>query len=299
MTARIIDGKSFAANYREKVAAAASSLKASHGIVPGLAVVLVGEDPASAVYVKSKSKTAQEAGFHAFDIRLPASTTETELLRHVRDLNADASVNGILVQMPLPKQIDTAAIIAAINPLKDVDGLHPLNAGKLLSGESSATHGLVACTPLGCLLLIKEAIGPDLSGLEAVAIGRSNLMGKPVAQLLLQEHCTVTMAHSKTRDLAEVTRRADILIAAVGRAEMVRGSWIKPGAVVIDVGINRVSTNDGKAKLVGDVAFGEAATVASAITPVPGGVGPMTIAVLMRNTLVAASLQAGLPQPRF
>ena len=299
MTARIIDGKSFAAKYRERVAAAATSLKASHGIVPGLAVVLVGEDPASTVYVKSKSKAAHEAGFRAFDIRLPASTTEAELLRHVRDLNADASVNGILVQMPLPKPIDPLNVIVAIDPLKDVDGLHPLNAGRLLSGEYGAGHGLVACTPLGCILLVQEVLGADLSGLDAVVIGRSNLMGKPVAQLLLQEHCTVTMAHSKTRDLAEVTRRADILIAAVGRAEMVRGSWIKPGAVVIDVGINRVSAVDGKARLVGDVAYDEAIAVASAVTPVPGGVGPMTIAVLMRNTLVAAALQAGLPQPNL
>lgn len=299
MSARIIDGKSFAAEFRGRIAAAGETFKAAHGIVPGLAVVLVGEDPASTVYVKSKGKAAQEAGFRAFDIRLPASISQAELLHQVANLNADATVNGILVQMPLPSHIDPVAIIAAIDPLKDVDGLHPLNAGRLLSGEYGAAHGLVACTPLGCVMLIHHALGQDLSGRDAVVIGRSNLMGKPVAQLLLQENCTVTMAHSKTRNLAEVTRRADILVAAVGRAEMVRRDWIKPGAVVIDVGINRIASEGGKSRLVGDVAYDEALDVASAITPVPGGVGPMTIAVLMRNTLVAASLQAGLEQPKI
>ena len=296
MSARLIDGKTFAAQLRWRVARAAGELKAAHGITPGLAVVLVGDDPASAVYVKSKGKAAHEAGFRAFDLRHPASMSEPALLDQVADLNADASVHGILVQMPLPKHIDPQKVIAAIDPLKDVDGLHPLNAGRLVSGEYGLHHGLVACTPLGCTMLIKD-VQNDIAGADAVVIGRSTLVGKPMAQLLLQENCTVTMAHSRTRDLAALTRRADIVVAAVGRAEMVRGDWIKQGAIVIDVGMNRLSSPDGKGRLVGDVAYDEAAGRASALTPVPGGVGPMTIACLMRNTLVAAALQAGLPQP--
>ena len=297
MTARIIDGKAFAASLRARVASEAAALKTAHGITPGLAVVLVGEDPASAVYVKSKGKAAHDAGFHAFDIRLPATVSEAALLNQVAELNADASVHGILVQMPLPKHIDPQRIIAAIDPLKDVDGFHPLNAGRLLSGEYGLTKGLVACTPLGCMMLIKDVMGSDLSGQDAIVIGRSNIVGKPMGQLLLQENCTVTIAHSRTRDLAAATRRADIVVAAVGRAHMVRRDWLKPGATIIDVGMNRLTLSDGKTKLVGDVDYDEALQIAGAITPVPGGVGPMTIACLMRNTLAAAALQAGLPQP--
>jgi methylenetetrahydrofolate dehydrogenase (NADP+)/methenyltetrahydrofolate cyclohydrolase len=296
MSATIIDGKAFAAGLRARVAAAAAKLKNEHGIVPGLAVVLVGDDPASAIYVKSKGAAAQEAGFRAFDLRHPASLSEKALLAQVAELNADAGVHGILVQMPLPKQIDSQRIIATIDPLKDVDGLHPMNAGRLMSGVYGARHGLVACTPLGALMLIKH-VQPDITGADAVVIGRSNLVGKPMAQLLLQENCTVTVAHSRTKDLSALAARADILVAATGRAEMVKADWIKPGSIVIDVGINRISLPDGKHKLVGDVAFAEAAAKARAITPVPGGVGPMTIACLMRNTLMAACLQAGLPAP--
>ncbi len=298
MSATIIDGKALAAALRARVAKAAARLKAQHGIVPGLAVVLVGDDPASTIYVKSKGAAAHEAGFHAFDIRHLASLSEKALLAQIAELNADAAVHGILVQMPLPKQIDSQRAIAAIDPLKDVDGLHPMNAGKLMSGAYGASHGLVACTPLGCLMLIKHVTG-DIAGADAVVIGRSNLVGKPMAQLLLQENCTVTMAHSRTKDLAALCARADILVAAVGRAEMVRGNWIKLGAIVIDVGMNRLLLPDGKNKLVGDVAFAEASKKARAITPVPGGVGPMTIACLMRNTLVAAAMQAGLPPPEI
>jgi methylenetetrahydrofolate dehydrogenase (NADP+)/methenyltetrahydrofolate cyclohydrolase len=297
VNARVIDGKGFAADLRARVARAAAQLKARHGIMPGLAVVLVGEDPASAVYVRSKGKAAHEAGFRAFDIRHSAEISEAALLAQVAELNADAAVNGILVQMPLPKHIDPQKIIDAIDPLKDVDGFHPINAGRLLTGEYGLHKGLVACTPLGCMMMIRETVG-NAAGKEAVVIGRSNIVGKPVAQLLLQDNCTVTVAHSRTRDLAAVARRADILVAAVGRAQMVRGDWIKPGACVIDVGINRVPAGD-TMRLVGDVAYDEAAQVAGAITPVPGGVGPMTIACLMRNTLIAAALQAGLPQPEI
>ena len=298
MSAQIIDGKAIAAALRARVAQAAAKLKAAHGIVPGLAVVLVGDDPASAIYVKSKGAAAHEAGFRAFDIRHPASLGEKALLAQIAELNADASVHGILVQMPLPKQIDASRVIVAIDPLKDVDGLHPMNAGKLLSGAYGAKHGLVACTPLGCLMLIKH-VQTEIAGANAVVVGRSNLVGKPMAQLLLQESCTVTMAHSRTRDLPTLCARADILVAAVGKAEMVKGDWIKQGAVVIDVGMNRLSLPDGKNKLVGDVAFAEAAKSARAIAPVPGGVGPMTIACLMRNTLMAAAMQAGLPTPEI
>jgi len=290
--ARLIDGKSHAAALRAGVAAAAADLKARHGIVPGLAAVLVGDDPASDVYVRSKGKASREAGLASFEHRLPATTSEADLLALVARLNADEAVDGILVQLPLPKQIDPQRVIEALAPGKDVDGFHPRNVGNLWSGGDA----LVPCTPMGCLILLRAAVG-SLAGAEAVVIGRSNIVGKPVAALLLGEHCTVTLAHSRTRDLPAVARRADIVVAAVGRAEMVRGSWIKPGAAVIDVGINRVAGSDGKTRLVGDVAFAEAAQVAGAITPVPGGVGPMTIACLLRNTVIAACQRRGLPVP--
>jgi methylenetetrahydrofolate dehydrogenase (NADP+)/methenyltetrahydrofolate cyclohydrolase len=289
---RLIDGKGFAAALRARIAAAAAGLKSDHGLVPGLAVVLVGEDAASQVYVRSKTRATMEAGFHSIEHVLPAKTEQSELIALVQALNGDPAIHGILVQLPLPPGLDAAAIIAAIDPAKDVDGLHSENIGRLWSG----LPGLVPCTPLGCLMLLKD-VRPHLSGLDAVVIGRSALVGKPVAGLLLAENCTVTMAHSRTRDLAAVCRRADILIAAVGRPEMVRGDWVKPGAIVIDVGINRIQDSGGKSRLVGDVAFAEAAEIAGAITPVPGGVGPMTIACLMRNTLVAACRQARVPEP--
>ena len=297
MSARIIDGKAVAAALRTRVAQAAEALKTEHDILPCLAVFLVGEDPASAIYVGAKDKAAREVGFRVEDLRRPATLTESALLDQVRSLNAEPAIHGILVQMPLPATIDAARIIAAINPRKDVDGLTPLNIGRLAIGEFNARRGLVACTPLGALMLIRSAIGEDLAGKEALVLGRSNQVGKPMAQLLLQENCTVTVAHSKTRDVPSLCRRADILVAAAGRPEMVRGDWIKPGAVVIDVGVNRKMLPDGKTKLVGDVAYAEAVEVAGAITPVPGGVGPMTIACLMRNTLIAAAMQAGLKQP--
>jgi methylenetetrahydrofolate dehydrogenase (NADP+) / methenyltetrahydrofolate cyclohydrolase len=274
MTATIIDGKARAAELRVEIAAEVAKLPRA----PGLAVILVGDDPASAVYVKSKAKQSVECGMLSFEHRLPADTAQADLIALVETLNADPAVDGILVQLPLPKHLDELAVISAIDPDKDVDGLHVVNAGRLASGMP----GLVSCTPLGCMMLIERQLG-DVSGMNAVVIGRSILVGKPVAQLLLAANCTVTIAHSRTRDLAEVVRRADIVVAAVGRQEMVRGDWIRPGAVVIDVGINRV---DGK--LIGDVAFAEAAEVAGAITPVPGGVGPMTIACLLKNTLTAA-----------
>ncbi len=274
MSARVIDGKAFATGVRGEVASAVARLERP----PGLAVVLVGDDPASAVYVRSKERACREAGMASFEHRMPATTTQDDLLALVRTLNADEAVDGILVQLPLPEQINADVIIAAIDPDKDVDGFHPVNAGRLATG----LPGFVPCTPRGCLMLIKDVRG-DLSGLDAVVIGRSNIVGKPMAQLLIAESCTVTVAHSRTRDLPGIVRRADIVVAAVGRAAMVRGDWIKPGATVIDVGINRV---DGK--LVGDVAFQEAAEVAGAITPVPGGVGPMTIACLLQNTLISA-----------
>jgi methylenetetrahydrofolate dehydrogenase (NADP+)/methenyltetrahydrofolate cyclohydrolase len=297
MSARIIDGKAFAARLSAKVAAEAAALKRAHGITPGIAVVLVGDDPASAVYVAAKSRAVHEAGLVAFDHRFPASLSEAELIAQVESLNADSSVHGILVQMPLPKHIDAPRVINAIEPLKDVDGLTTVNAGMLARGETGLHNGLVACTPLGVLLLISDAVRGGISGQQALVLGRSNLVGRPLAQLLLTADATVTVAHSRTADIAALARRADILVAAVGKPEMVRGDWIKPGAVVIDVGTNRKSLGDGKGRLVGDVAFDEAKEIASAITPVPGGVGPMTIACLMRNTLIAASLQAGLPQP--
>ena len=294
MTARIIDGKTISADLRGKVADAVHRLRRDRGIVPGLAVVLVGQNPASEVYVRNKSKAVSEAGMHPLDQHLPASASEAELLDLVAKLNADPAVNGILVQLPLPPQIDSHKITAAIDPAKDVDGFHPLNVGRLASG----LPGLVPCTPLGCAWLART-VRVSLAGLEAVVVGRSNIVGKPVAQMLLIENATVTIAHSKTHDLPAVCRRADVLIAAIGRPEMVRGDWIKPGATVIDVGINRIAGEGGKSRIVGDVAFAEAATVAGAITPVPGGVGPMTIACLLLNTLRAACAQNGLPRPKI
>jgi methylenetetrahydrofolate dehydrogenase (NADP+)/methenyltetrahydrofolate cyclohydrolase len=294
MPARIIGGKAIAADLRGKVTDAVHRMRRDRGLVPGIAVVLVGENPASEVYVRNKSKAVTEAGMHPFDQHLPAGASEAELLDLIAQLNADLAVNGILVQLPLPPQIDSQKIIAAIEPAKDVDGFHPINVGLLASGLG----GMVPCTPLGCVRLAK-VVHASLAGLEAVVIGRSNIVGKPVAQLLLAENATVTIAHSKTRDLAAVCRRADLLVAAMGRPEMVRGDWIKPGATVIDVGINRVAGEGGKTKIVGDVAYAEAAAIAGAITPVPGGVGPMTIACLLLNTLRATCAQNGLPPPAF
>ena len=293
--ARIIDGKAFAARLRARIADRVTLFTDTVGRAPGLAVVLVGEDPASQVYVRSKGKQTLEAGMRSFEHRLPADTTEQTLLALVERLNADDAVDGILVQLPLPPQIDERAVLAAIDPAKDVDGFHVINAGRLATGQEA----LVPCTPLGCLMLLKDALG-DLAGLEAVVIGRSNIVGKPMAQLLIGESCTVTVAHSRTRDLPAVVRRAEIVVAAVGRAEMVRADWLKPGATVIDVGINRVPAEEpGKTKLVGDVDFAECASVAGAITPVPGGVGPMTIACLLRNTLVAAHRREGLAESQI
>jgi methylenetetrahydrofolate dehydrogenase (NADP+)/methenyltetrahydrofolate cyclohydrolase len=289
---KVIDGKAHAAALRRRVAAAAADLAARHGIVPGLAAVLVGENPASEIYVRSKAKATIEAGLASFEHRLPATTPEAELLALVRRLNADPGVDGILVQLPLPPQIDPQRVIAALDPAKDVDGFHPQNVGRLWSGGQA----LVPCTPYGCLLLLRETLG-ELAGAEAVVLGRSNIVGKPMAALLLAENCTVTLAHSRSRDLPSIARRADILVAAVGRPELVRGTWIKPGATVIDVGINRLPGEGGKSRLVGDVAYGEAIGVAAAVTPVPGGVGPMTIACLLRNTLIAACRRRGLPEP--
>lgn len=289
---KLIDGKAFAARLLVDIGAEVAGLREAHDLQPGLAVVLVGEDPASQVYVRSKARQTVQAGMRSFEHKLPADTAQETLLALVQALNADPAVHGILVQLPLPKHLDADAVIARIDPDKDVDGLHVVNAGRLAAG----LKGLVPCTPLGCLLLLKDALG-DLSGLEAVVIGRSNLVGKPIAQLLLQQNCTVTMAHSRTRDLPEVCRRADILVAAIGKPEMVLGDWIKPGATVIDVGINRVpGAEPGKTKLVGDVAFAEAQGIAGRITPVPGGVGPMTIACLLRNTVTAAKRQAGIEE---
>ncbi|NLR69802.1 bifunctional methylenetetrahydrofolate dehydrogenase/methenyltetrahydrofolate cyclohydrolase FolD [Novosphingobium sp. ERN07] len=290
MTAAVIDGKAFAATLRARVGELATAFEAKAGRKAGLAVVLVGEDPASQVYVRSKGKSTVEAGMNSFEHKLPADTSEADLLATVEQLNADPAVDGILVQLPLPRHIDEQKVIAAINPDKDVDGFHVTNAGRLAVGQP----GFVPCTPLGCSMLLKDKLG-DLSGLDAVVIGRSNIVGKPMAQLLIAESCTVTVAHSRTKNLADVVRRADIVVAAVGRPEMVKGDWIKPGATVIDVGINRVpGAEEGKTRLVGDVDYASAATVASAITPVPGGVGPMTIAVLLRNALVAAYRNEGL-----
>lgn len=287
----MIDGKQFAATLRARIADYAATFEQSAGRKAGLAVVLVGEDPASQVYVKSKGKATLECGMNSFEYKLPIDCDEATLLARIEALNADEAVDGILVQLPLPGHLDEQTVIAAINPDKDVDGFHVTNAGRLAVGQP----GFVPCTPLGCVMLLKDRLG-SLSGLDAVVIGRSNIVGKPMAQLLLAESCTVTIAHSRTKDLAEVVSRADIVVAAVGRPEMVKGSWIKPGATVIDVGINRLPPVEGetKGRLVGDVDYAEAAAVAGAITPVPGGVGPMTIAVLLRNALVAAHRNAGV-----
>ncbi len=293
--ASVIDGKAFAAGLRGRVADAVPAFVSAAGRAPGLAVVLVGEDPASSVYVKSKGKATEAAGMKSFEYRLPASATQEEVEAQLARLNDDEAVDGILLQLPLPDHLDEQAAVGIIHPDKDVDGLTPISSGRLALG----IPGLVPCTPLGSLMLLQDQLG-DLSGMEAVVIGRSILVGKPMAQLLLGANCTVTLAHSRTRDLADVVRRADIVVAAVGRAEMVKGSWFKPGAVVIDVGINRLAPVDGevKGRLVGDVAYGEAAGHVRAITPVPGGVGPMTIACLLRNTLVAARRRAGLADPK-
>mgnify|MGYP000896317047 CR=1 FL=1 len=285
----IIDGKAYAAELRKRVATAVSHLESSHGLIPGLAVVLVGEDPASEVYVRNKGKQTVEVGMASFEHRLSDQTTEGELLVLIDQLNSDPAVHGILVQLPLPDQINAHAVINAIDPDKDVDGFHLINVGRLTTGES----GLVPCTPLGCMMLLGAYAGA-LSGQNAVSVGRSNIVGKPMAALLLAAHCTVTVAHSRTKDLADVCRQADILIAAVGRAEMIQGDWIKPGATVIDVGINRIDGENSKKRLVGDVEFASASAVAGAITPVPGGVGPMTIACLLRNTVQAACAANGV-----
>ena len=297
--ATLIDGKAFAAALVDRVAAAAARLEASHGVKPGLAVVIVGEDPASRIYVRNKGETTQRAGMRSDTHRVPETTSQEDLLALIGELNADPGIHGILVQLPLPAHIDSAAVLAAIDPDKDVDGFHVVNAGRLAVG----LPGLVPCTPLGCLMLLKHELG-DLTGLNAVVVGRSNIVGKPMAQLLLGESCTVTIAHSRTRELPALCRTADILVAAVGRPEMVRGDWIRPGATVIDVGINRVPSRDpekaaaGKTRVVGDVALDEAILTAGRITPVPGGVGPMTIACLLANTYSAACRAAGVePEP--
>ncbi len=293
--AAVIDGKAFSQTLVERVAVAASRLEAAHGVKPGLAVIIVGEDPASQIYVRNKGETTLKAGMRSDTHRLAETTTQDELLALIARLNADAGIHGILVQLPLPAHIDASAVLAAIDPDKDVDGFHVVNVGRLSVG----VRGLVPCTPLGCLMLLKDQLG-DLSGLDAVIVGRSNIVGKPMAQLLIAESCTVTVAHSRTRDLPALCRTADILVAAVGRPEMIKGDWIKPGATVIDVGINRVPSKDpvkaaeGKTRVVGDVDFAGASQVAGRITPVPGGVGPMTIACLLANTYTAACLSAGM-----
>jgi len=292
MTAKLIDGRAAAARLRARAAEFAAEFRTRAGRAPGLAVVLVGEHPPSAAYVRSKIKATLEAGMESLEHRIPADVSSGDLLALVDRLNADDSVDGILVQLPLPRHVDDQAVLTRVDPAKDVDGFHPINAGLLATG----LDGLVPCTPLGCLMLLEEELG-DLSGLDAVVVGRSNIVGKPMAQLLLRASCTVTVAHSRTRDLPEVVRRNDIVVAAVGRPEMIRGAWLKPGATVIDVGQERVEQPDGSRKLLGDVAFDEALDVAGAITPVPGGVGPMTIACLLRNTVVAAYRRHGLRPP--
>jgi methylenetetrahydrofolate dehydrogenase (NADP+)/methenyltetrahydrofolate cyclohydrolase len=293
MSAKVIDGKAFAAKLRASVESETAALKRDHGITPGLATVLVGNDPASEVYIRNKNKTADAIGFKSVHHHLPESASEADVLAQVNALNNDKSVHGILVQMPLPKQVREAAVLDMLDPAKDVDALTPTNAGLLLSGRAH----LVSCTPSGVMMLLKEYIG-DIAGMDALVIGRSLLFGKPAAQLLLAANATVTMAHSRTRDLPAAARRADILVAAIGKPEFVKGDWVKPGATVIDVGINRVDAGGGKNKIVGDVAYDEAAKIAGAITPVPGGVGAMTIVCLMRNTLIAAALQNGLTPPK-
>lgn len=295
MSAKIIDGKAFAATIREKVATHVATLKADHGITPGLAVVLVGADPASEVYVRSKGKQTVECGMNSFEHKLPADTSEAELLALIDQLNNDPSVHGILCQLPVPDHIDENLVINAIVPEKDVDGFNILNVGRLATGQKS----MVPCTPLGCLMMLRDEHG-SLSGLNAVVVGRSNIVGKPMAQLLLKDSCTVTIAHSRTKDIEALCRNADILVAAVGRPQMITGEWVKPGATVIDVGINRIPAperGEGKMRLVGDVEFDSAVEVAGAITPVPGGVGPMTIACLLANTVTACCREAGLPEP--
>ena len=294
--ATIIDGKAFAERLRERIGTEVARIKADHDLTPGLAVVLVGEDPASQVYVRNKGKQTLESGMNSYEHKLDADTCEDDLLKLIDNLNGDDSVNGILVQLPLPNHIDEAKVLASITPAKDVDGFHLINVGKLTTGDKSA---MVPCTPLGCIMMLKDHLG-DLKGKRAMVLGRSNIVGKPMAALLLAEHCTVTIAHSRTVDLAEECARADILIAAVGRDRMVKGDWVKPGAVVIDVGINRIDApekGEGKTRLVGDVEFASALQIAGAITPVPGGVGPMTIACLLRNTLAATCLQHDLEVP--
>ncbi|WP_297109758.1 bifunctional methylenetetrahydrofolate dehydrogenase/methenyltetrahydrofolate cyclohydrolase FolD [uncultured Devosia sp.] len=293
MPAQIIDGKAYANGLGGRIAQAIPALEQHSGRSPGLAVVLVGSDPASEVYVRSKGKMARELGMASFEHVLPEDSSQHDLLALIAKLNADDAVDGILVQLPLPSHLDSLAVIEAIDPAKDVDGLHPSSAGRLVSG----LEGMVSCTPLGCLMLLRSALG-NLSGLDAVVVGRSILVGKPMAQLLLAENCTVTIAHSRTRDLAAKVRQADIVVAAVGQAEMIKGDWIKPGATVIDVGTSRV-IRDGKTRLVGDVEFGSASSVAGAITPVPGGVGPMTIMSLMHNTLLAAYRRRNLAVPQL
>ncbi|PHZ84137.1 bifunctional methylenetetrahydrofolate dehydrogenase/methenyltetrahydrofolate cyclohydrolase FolD [Paremcibacter congregatus] len=288
----IIDGKAFAAKLKEKVGRQVAILKEQHGLIPGLAVVLVGADPASEVYVRNKNSSTKAAGMNSYEHRLDACVSEAELLTLVEQLNHDPAVHGILVQLPLPKHINEAAVIDAISPDKDVDGFHVINSGLLATGGK----GMVPCTPLGCIMMLKDRLG-NLSGLDAVVVGRSNIVGKPMAQLLLNESCTVTIAHSRTKNLPDVVRRADIVVAAVGVPELVKGDWIKKGATVIDVGINRITTDEGKTRLVGDVEFAAAAKNAAAITPVPGGVGPMTIGVLLQNTVTAACRQAGVTEP--
>lgn len=292
MTAQIIDGKETAKALRQSIAGEVAKIKETVGVTPGLAVVLVGADPASEVYVKNKAKQTVEVGMASFEHRLPEETTESDLLSLIDQLNNDTSVHGILVQLPVPKHIDERKVISAIDPAKDVDGFHPINAGRLATGQKA----LVPCTPVGCVILAKQAQA-DLTGLNAVVIGRSNIVGKPVAQLLLQENCTVTIAHSRTQNLPEIVRQADLVVAAAGQCEIVKGDWIKPGAIVIDVGIHRTVNDLGKTKLKGDVAFDEAVETAGHITPVPGGVGPMTIACLLRNSVVACARLNGLPDP--
>ena len=294
MTAKIIDGKAFAAGLRDDIATAVAQVKEANGLTPGLAVIIVGDDPASHVYVRNKKKQTVEAGMASFDFALPESTSQADLIAKVEALNANPEVHGILVQLPLPKHIDEQAVINAIDPAKDVDGFHAVNTGRLVTDQPNT---LISCTPLGCMMLLKSELGDDLSGKQAVVIGRSNIVGKPMASLLLNANATVTVCHSRTPNVAELCSKADIVIAAVGRPEMVKGDWIKAGAVVIDVGINRIELPDGKAKLVGDVDTEAASHNAAAITPVPGGVGPMTIACLLRNTLQAACASAAVAFP--
>jgi methylenetetrahydrofolate dehydrogenase (NADP+)/methenyltetrahydrofolate cyclohydrolase len=292
--AKRIDGKAFAQDLRTRIGEAVTNLKTDHQLTPGLAVVLVGEDPASQVYVRNKGVQTLEAGMNSYEHKLDASTSQQDLLKLIDQLNRDEAVHGILIQLPIPDHIDETRVINAVSPDKDVDGFHVVNAGRLATGQPALT----SCTPVGCVMLAKDVLG-NLSGLEAVVVGRSNIVGKPVAQLLLQENCTVTIAHSRTRDLEDVCRRADILVAAVGRPQMIKGDWVKKGACVIDVGINRIEAENGKTRLVGDVDYDEAREVAGSITPVPGGVGPMTIACLLRNTVQAACMIKGIEVPEM